>query len=445
MAPGRAETDAGRETRVSAIHAARDKGTLFQVNRFQSIFLTSYASQMTNWKNPLSQGPRIPSAPDRFFGTLRRYVDEHLEPSLPKAGNALAWHEAVLAHAERLNSPLLVRMTPGYKQEHEAKSASGRLLRMTDNAPPWWIHAAAFSGIAPPAGGLSEIFDYIWCWMFRAANGGSTGPGHANAAGWYVAHILCAKPSGDGPPEGWDEATAKQRFLRNLSPLNHFLVPKGNGRDVGERASVIATIADWYRSRHGTVFEEFLREAGLRPNEIGRPDWDLVIEAMGSTGLATSIQPSSALRMPSRVIPPDLVTPDSSAPNYWPLVLEGSHTRNPRADILNAAAKAPDLLAKLLDGLTVDEFVGVANALFNKCDPKDLEADAPGDLCRQANLAWTHLHSAKTKPNLGGKWAKCVSGLRSGSRDGLSKLTAMRLDGFVNAALRVVSKVYRKV
>lgn len=357
----------------------------------------------------------------------------------------MAWHEAVLAHAERLNSPLLVRMTPGYKQEHEAKSASGRLLRMTDNAPPWWIHAVAFSGIAPPAGGLAEILDNIWCWMFRAANGGRTEPGHANAAGWYVAHILCAKPKGDGPPEGWDEATAKQRFLRNLSPLNHFLVPKGNGRDVGERASVIATIADWYRSRYGTAFEEFLREAGLRHGEISRPDWDLVIEAVGSAGLATSIQPSSALRMPSRVIPPDLVTPDSSAPNYWPLVLEGSHTMNPRADILNAAAKAHELFSKLLDGLTVDEFVGVANALFNKCDPRDLEAAAPGDLCRQASLAWEHLHSAKMKPNLGGKWTKCVSGLRPGSPDGLSKLTAMRLDGFLNAALRVVSQVYRKV
>jgi len=316
---------------------------------------------------------------------------------------------------------------------------------MTDNAPPWWIHAAAFSGIAPPPGGLAAILDDIWCWMFRASTGGNAGAGHANAAGWYVAHVLCAKPKGDGPPEGWDEATARQRFLRNLSPLNHFLVPKGNGRDVGEREAVIATVADWFRSRYGKAFEEFLREAGLREGEIGQPSWDLVVEMVGPTGSATHIQSPSSHREPSRVISSDLVLPGASPSDNWPQLLEGSHTRNPRADILGAAADAPAHLVKLVDGLTVGAFVGIANALFNKCDPKDLEAAAPGDLYRQATLAWAYLHNAKMVPNLGGKWTKCVSRLRSGSPAGLSRLTTLGLDDFVNASLRVVSQIYRKV
>lgn len=120
-----------------------------------------------DWKRPLAGSTRIPLAPARFRGTLRRFVDEHLEPALPRPSAAVARHEAVIAHALKADETLLVRSTSGYKQEDETRTASGRRLRMTDNSPPWWIHAVAFSGATPPDAGLSDVLDDVWCWMFR--------------------------------------------------------------------------------------------------------------------------------------------------------------------------------------------------------------------------------------------------------------------------------------
>lgn len=216
-----------------------------------------------DWKRPLAGSARIPLAPARFRGTLRRFVDELLEPALPRPQAAIAWHEAIIAHALKPDETLLVRSTSGFKQENETRTAAGRRLRMTDNAPPWWIHAVAFSGASPPATGLSGVLDDVWCWMFRTRSRPGAGT-NASDAGWYVAHVLRAKPAGDGPPEGWDETTARRRFIRNISPMNQFLVPKGNGSDVGERATVIATIADWYKARYGAAFTNFLEMAGVR-------------------------------------------------------------------------------------------------------------------------------------------------------------------------------------
>lgn len=400
---------------------------------------------MINWKRPLSEGPRIPAAPVHFCGTLREYVDLYLLPALPDIDVAIAWHKAVAAHATKPGSLLLVRSTPGFKQEDETTTKGGRQLRMTDNAPPWWIHAAAFSGVHPPIDGLAGILDDIWCWMFRAHKGGSAGSGQANGAGWYIAHILRAKPGGDGAPEGWDDTTAQRRFLRNLSPLNQFLVPKGNGADIGERAVVIATIANLYRSRYGEVFEQFLEEAGLEVGEIGCPAWDHVIEMAGPNGLIADPEVAMASIVKTRLSPPALTDSITPIHGYWHRILEQGQTQNRRAAILGAAVNSSTRLAQLTNQLTVQEFVGVANALFNQCDPTDLEAAAPRDLARQANLAWQYLDSAKVRPNLGGKWAKCVIELRPSSSDGLSALATLSVDNFVSAALRVVSQVYRKI
>ena len=233
---------------------------------------------MTDWRKPLRLGPAIPSAPDHFQGSLPEFIDLHLQHAIPTVEHASTWHKAVREHARAPSSRLLVRTTSGFKQENVAATANGRALVMTDNAPPWWIHATCFAGYPPPSFGIESLLDDVWCWMFRANKGGKRFPGSANQAGWYVAHILQAKPPGDGPPETWGDQTAEQRFLRNVSPLNQFLVPKGNGRDVGERADVISTVAAFYRERYGQVFERFLSDAGVRPGELGVADWNQTVD-----------------------------------------------------------------------------------------------------------------------------------------------------------------------
>jgi hypothetical protein len=335
----------------------------------------------------------------------------------------------------------LVRSTSGFKQEDETATELGRQLRMTDNAPPWWIHATAFSGAAPPVGGLASILGDVWCWMFRAHKGSTAGPGHASGAGWYIAHVLRAKPEGDGPPERWDEVTARRRFIRNFSPLNQFLVPKGSGADVGERAAVIATIADWYKARYGTVFDRFLEDAGVRPGEIGRPSWDAIVGMH-----APPLEPRTSSPMAPRLSASPRTTPSTTRTMSpcWSSVLAGGRG-NPRAGILDAAPDARARLRSLTAGLTVEGLVGVANALFNRCDPPDVAAAAPGDKARQAQLAWSYLEAAKASPTLGGKWAKAVRALDGGSAEGIAALAVLDLDGFVIAALRIVSQVYRKV
>lgn len=400
---------------------------------------------MIDWKRPLARGPRIPRAPDRYRGSLRQFVDDHLQHALPRPDVAIAWHEAVVAHAALPGSTLLVRSTPGFKQEDETASLSGRVLRMTDNAPPWWMHAVAFSGVHPPSGGLSGMIDDVWCWMFRAHQGGAVRPGQANAAGWYVAHILRAKPDGDGPPEQWDDAVARRRFIRSFSPLNHFLVPKGNGKDIGERNVVIATMAEWYLSRFGDRFSRFLKaEAGVRPGEIARADWSAVVEMHAGRG---ADQPDAPAPVPTgrAPMPAQSISNRGPFPDPWRSVLEPVAGRDRRAAILRAAPDAPARLARLVGGLTVPQFVGIANAFFNKCRPPDVEGAAPGDAQHQARIAWSFLDDAKAQPRLGGKWAKTVDVLTAGGDAGMTTARGLGLDAFVAASLRVVSHVYRRV
>lgn len=319
-----------------------------------------------SWKRPLATGPLLPRAPDRFEGTLRGYL-VHLEPALPPVSSALAWHEAVRQHAHRRDTLLLVRSTPGFKQEDESRTRAGRRLRMTDNAPPWWIHAAAFSGRPPPAGGLDSVIDDIWCWMFRARRGSRGFHGHANEAGWYVAHILRAKPDGDGDPATWDDETARRRFLRNMSPLNQFLVPKGNGADIGERPEVIATIASWYRQRFGAAFDRFLDEAGAASGELGIDRWDSTIVAFG---VFSAGRPATQGRPPSSEARRGRARPTLDG---WGAVLGGKGgSSQARSTVLAQLADADARLARLQSNLTVEQVVGLANALFNKCDPTKL-------------------------------------------------------------------------
>jgi hypothetical protein len=399
-----------------------------------------------DWKRPSAPGALIPLAPAYFHGTMRRFVDEELARALPAPAVALAWHEAVMVHAYSPGSVLLVRSPPNFKQEQELTTAVGRRLRMTDNAPPWWIHAAAFAGTMPPANGFAQILDSVWCWMYRADKGARTRSGSANRAGWHIAHVLRAKPSGDGPPDQWDDATARRRFIRNMSPLNQFLVPKGNGLHVGGLPGVIATIADLYTSRYVDAFKSFLVEAGGGPSEIEAPEWDCVVE-MFRDKLANPIVHASNMLSRSVAGGPSkgFSATGTPATSLWQRILGPRQAQNPRSAMLAAAPDADNQLQQLVTSLTVESLVGIANALYNDCNPRKLETLAPNDAARRANIAWSYLNDARRNPRLGGRWGKCVAALRDGAPEGVAEIARLPLAEFVVTVLRVESQVYRKL
>lgn len=128
---------------------------------------------------------------------------------------------------------------------------------------------------------------------------------------------------------------------------------------------------------------------------------------------------------------------------YWRAVLAGGR-KNPRLDILAAVSDAPERVLRLQAELTVDQLVGMANALFNACDPKDLREAAPENLHAQSLLAWNHLVDAKHDPRLGGRWAQAADALRPGATHGLQQLRSLSLEPFLTAVFRVVSQVYRR-
>jgi len=260
-------------------------------------------------------------------------------------------------------------------------------------------------------------------------------------------HILevCDRPS----------VTARQRAMRNLAPINYFVFPNGNKHfdttrvgwterpcpsDLGESPRVIAWVqhclVDHLGPEGSEVYQRYLHVVGgrLPPKP---PDGEIQIRLREPRSLAssrTSPGPRSSRQSPTR----------RAGLSRWSTVL-GDCRKVSRARILSTLPNAQARLDRLRQGLTVEQFVGLANALYNKCDPRKLREAAPSDLDRQAELAWGYLEDARQRPRLGGRWAACVTALRPSAERGLAQLHNLSLDEFVCAMLNVVSKVYRKV
>jgi len=402
---------------------------------------------MMDWKKPLRTGPPIPAAPVHFQGSMRQFMDQHLLHAIPRVEHALAWHEAVCLHARQPASRLLVRATPGFKQEDHAATANGRLLIMTDNAPPWWIHATCFAGSHPPSTGLDTILDDVWCWMFRAHKGGKRFPGNANRAGWYVAHILRAKPPGNGAPETWDDRTAEQRFIRNMSPLNQFLVPKGNGQDVGERPAVISTVAALYKERFGDVFGRFLSDAGAQPGELRAAEWNQEVEMYsGKKQVATGGKPVSTLHPGAlhteTVRCPAVLGQTAPEPStLWELAL---HPAKPLPASL-LMAKHPEAQAMtrqiLNDGLTSARIVAITNAMYNPCRPSNMKKSG---LPVTAEQAWRILVQRLDYPhsNRQSKWRPLVHALEPIPESVRDQIQRMSITDLGSLAAAVVNGPY---
>ena len=161
---------------------------------------------------------------------------------------------------------------------------------------------------------------------------------------------------------------------------------------------------------------------------------------------STPSQPSCRARSPTypQTVSSRGDTMPKSTDSYWTSVFRPNAT-NARIEILKAHPDAQSLLASLQRNLSIEQVVGLANAYFNRCDPKDLREHAPGDLQRQSEAAWRYLAEARRAPNLGGNWAGAVEALRPGGAGGVKRLASLELEQFFKGIWRVQSQVYRKL
>ena len=191
-------------------------------------------------------------APVSFDGDLRDLYDDYIEPNLPSPDEVYSLHRRVLEYCCQLHPTFVVRKVGSLDRGRIYTTASGDLLKPSDNAPAWWMHFLAFNGIRDDDLGQmpTHMFDIGRCL-----------PTQISTAGWHVAHILNAKDR-NTDWRNWSRDELVRRFIRNVHPCNCFYVPTSEWRRYGGDPGVVAFFASVYARRYASVWAEFLEAAG---------------------------------------------------------------------------------------------------------------------------------------------------------------------------------------
>ena len=211
----------------------------------------------------------IPAAPDLpYERPFEQYVEEQLEPLLPREDVILSFHRALMRYVDGPDPLFIVRLVKGLKRDQVVSTDDGTRLLPSDNAPAWWWHMKMFHGTVVSTENFPEFVRNTPTHLFAVSRYPTV-----NKAGWHVAHILPAK-DGNVKWKSWTRAEAKRRFVRNVHPLNLFYVPGTKSEKVGEDPELIGYVAWTYAERWPTIWKEFTAVAGtpeLQPNARDRP------------------------------------------------------------------------------------------------------------------------------------------------------------------------------
>lgn len=224
--------------------------------------LISHATDLT--RKPPSR-PVIPS-PQSHDGTLDELWEGFIEPNTPTPAVVADFHRALADYVREPTALLLIRNVGGLQRREEYATGDGTRIRMTDNAPAWWVHYALLQGASITPGAFGPVIESIPAHFFDVAR---MLPASANRAGWHVAHILAVKDRSTDHMT-WRRPEAVGRFVRNIHPCNHFLVPKPGWQRWGGDPRVIAFFAEKFAARYVDVWDEFIRMARADPKGIGR-------------------------------------------------------------------------------------------------------------------------------------------------------------------------------
>jgi hypothetical protein len=132
----------------------------------------------------------------------------------------------------------------------------------------------------------------------------------------------------------------------------------------------------------------------------------------------------------------------TEAVDHWSRILRGGRT--PRVGLLLAShADATRLTARLVEGLTVARLVAIADALHNQCRVGVIEAMAPADPTRHAEIAWRALLEGANKvyrqPT---SWTGAIRLLEDGKDEGLAAVSALDIGAITRLCAWIVSGPY---
>lgn len=209
-----------------------------------------------------------------------------------------------------------------------------------------------------------------------------------------------------------------RRFVRNIHPANVFYLPLTNWRRVGKDKELIAMVASVYRSRYTRIWEEFVGLAGAPTSwETTSEDGPLVID-----------------------------TASTSTSDPWRTIL-GVDETPPVGRLLARHPDARTLTEHILLNLTVERLVMMADTLHNKCRPRELEAAAPNDPIRQAELSWRALRTGMTRIHSrpsGWTGAARLLALAAGCEEGLTAVARLDISALASVCARLVATTYRE-
>ena len=206
------------------------------------------------------------SSPPSFSGTLDELWNRFIEPNTPGEKAVDEFHRTLIHYVQEPDPLLLIRCLSGLVRRETYVTNEGERLKMTDNAPAWWVHYALFQDVRIAPGAFARIVDTIPSHLFDVAR---TIPASANSAGWHVAHIFPVK-DGRSDYRKWRRSDAIGRFVRNIHPCNYFLLPKPEWPRWGADARVIAFFAERFADRYADVWEEFTELARVDAATVGR-------------------------------------------------------------------------------------------------------------------------------------------------------------------------------
>ena len=363
-----------------------------------------------------------------FEATFERFVRDQLDPLLPSERAIRMFHRELTGYVTEVDALFATRCVKGQVRGRIVRTHDGTRLLPSDNSPAWWWHMKMFHRVAVSRDNFAEFVRTTPTHFHDVAKYGTV-----NAAGWHVAHILDAK-DGNVDWQSWTRADAARRFVRNVHPLNLFYVPRDEWTRVGGDPELIGYVASVYATRWPKVWAEFTSVAGT---PVLRPDaGDRILRIDGGTGQRRRQHAQPAGR--------------SGDASPWDFVL-GARYPKPLAAILG---RHPDATRwrRLFEGLTLERFVALGNALYNKTRRSELEKLAPGDQVRQADLAFNRLEAWMTRRSQAwiakqyrtpSGWTGAIALLREGSEDGLEIVCRLDLAGLVTASLRIVDGPYR--